>query len=650
MDHRKEIDGLRAVAVLAVVFCHAGFPLFGGGFVGVDIFFVISGYLITSIILRELAGGKFSLSGFYERRARRILPALYLVILLSLPAAWLWLWPEDFRNFAKSLGYVVSFASNVHFYREIGYFEPDVELRPLLHTWSLGVEEQYYILFPLIMLLCWRFGSRYLLLVLSLAAALSFGVAQYGLERFPEASFYLLPSRAWELLVGAIYATVSQRRHPLLHASFWLRNFVAISGLLFILVAIFLYSPATPFPGGAALLPVFGAVLVIAAATSDTLAGKILTQRAMLAIGLWSYSIYLWHQPIFAFVRYHDDNPSSFLMGGMIVLILALSFISWRYVEVPFRQVGPSGKRLLAFAVGGVFFFLCLGLVGKHRGDFVKRYSPGYTTQVEVEKALQRNFGLARECNKLDAGPICQTDPQPEVLIWGDSYAMHLVDGFIADAPGLKMIQRSSSGCGPIIGLAPIFDGDLSEAKACLDFNEGVFARIKSMPSLRFVVMSSPFVQYFPRKQDGWGGQRMVLTREGVLEADISVLFKNFLQTVEQLRAAGLEPIVVAPPPASGMDIGKCLARSVLLQKNKDRCDFPLSELIEERRQVYDFLESFGDKLSVVWLHRDMCREEVCRTHIGEVFLYLDSGHLSRQGSAMLGRNYGWSSRLKLEH
>jgi hypothetical protein len=370
----------------------------------------------------------------------------------------------------------------------------------------------------------------------------------------------------------------------------------------------------------------------------------------MLAIGLWSYSIYLWHQPIFAFVRYHDDEPSSFLMGWMIVLILALSFISWRYVEVPLRQVGPSGKRLLAFAVGGILFFLCLGLVGKHRGDFIKRHAPGYAAQIEVEKALQKNFGLARECNKLDAGPICQTDPQPEVLIWGDSYAMHLVDGFIADAPGLKMIQRSSSGCGPIIGLAPIFDRNLSEAKACLDFNEGVFTTIKSMPSLRFVVMSSPFVQYFPRKQDGWGEQRMVLTREGILEPDISVFFKYFLQTVERLRAAGLEPIVVAPPPASGMDIGKCLARSVLLNRNKDRCDFPLTELMEERRQVYDFLEDFSANVSVIWPHRDMCREGVCRAHIGDVFLYLDSGHLSRQGSAMLGRNYGWSSRLKLEH
>lgn len=648
MEHRKEIDGLRAVAVLAVVFCHAGFPLFQGGFVGVDVFFVISGYLITSIILREMEEGGFSLRRFYERRARRILPALFLLLALSFPAAWLWLWPEDFRDFARSVVYVVLFASNIHFYKEIGYFEPDVELRPLLHTWSLGVEEQYYILFPLLILTCWRFGRRYLLLVLPALALFSLVLAQFGLSRFPEATFYLLPTRAWELLFGAIYAAHRQGK-PLSTA--WsqnIRNVLAACGLLLIFAAVFLFSPQTPFPGMAALVPVFGALLVIAFATPDTLAGKLLVQRPMLAIGLWSYSVYLWHQPVFAFIRYHDEEPSALLMGSMVVFVLVLSYGSWRFVETPFRQSGVSGKRLFAFVATGALLSVGVGLLGKHRADFIKQHAPGYARQLDVEQALRPNFGLSQRCKAPSAGSVCQTDPAPELLVWGDSFAMHLVDGLIADAPGLKLMQRTSSGCGPVLGLAPVFGGDRQDAQDCLEFNDAILEEIRKTPSLRFVVLSSPFSQYLrvPRESAGEGEEHLVLSREGVTRADDLLLRNYFLKTIEQIRALGVEPFVVAPPPANGRDLGKCLARSVLLGSRLDRCSFSLSELSAERRQVYDWLAEFEGAFPVIWLHQEICRDGVCRAHFDGTFLYRDSGHLSKAGSALLGKRLGWSSRV----
>lgn len=206
MEYRREIDGLRALAVLPVILFHAGFKTFSGGFIGVDVFFVISGYLITTIILAELEQGKFSIVNFYERRARRILPALFLVMLVCIPFAWIWLLPSDMKGFSHSLIAVAVFASNILFWSESGYFDTATELKPLLHTWSLAVEEQYYVLFPLFLMLLWKLGKRCILVILGVVFAGSFAVAEWKSYAEPAAAFYLLPARAWELLIGAFAA------------------------------------------------------------------------------------------------------------------------------------------------------------------------------------------------------------------------------------------------------------------------------------------------------------------------------------------------------------------------------------------------------------------------------------------------------------
>jgi peptidoglycan/LPS O-acetylase OafA/YrhL len=206
MNYRKEIDGLRALAVIPVILFHAGFTTFSGGFVGVDVFFVISGFLITSIILKEIEAGTFSILNFYERRARRILPELFLVMLVCLPFAWLWLLPDDIRDFSKSVVKLTEFISNIYFYKQTGYFDTANELKPLLHTWSLAVEEQYYLFFPLLLLITWRFGKLFVFVTLTLILLSSLFYAQYIVYSEPSAAFYLLPSRFWELLVGALVA------------------------------------------------------------------------------------------------------------------------------------------------------------------------------------------------------------------------------------------------------------------------------------------------------------------------------------------------------------------------------------------------------------------------------------------------------------
>lgn len=634
MEYRKEIDGLRAVAVLSVLFCHAGFSAFSGGFVGVDVFFVISGYLITSIIYSEFRAGNFSLARFYERRARRILPALFLVLLVTTPLAWLVLWPTDFRDYAKSLVYVVLFASNIHFYKETGYFAPDVELKPLLHTWSLGVEEQYYILFPLLLLVCWRLRREWLALLLAGLALLSLGAAEYGLRNFPDASFYLLPTRAWELLAGAIYAILAADRAPFASSRLAVRNLSSLTGLGMIIAAIVTYGPDTPFPGTPALLPVLGALLVIATATPDTVAGKLLAVRPMLAIGLWSYSIYLWHQPLFALVRYREDAPGMLTMSALTVATLGLAYLGWRHVETPFRRASWRGRRLLRFSLLGIVVFLAFGLVGKHRDDVLKRHAPGYEAQATVERQLLRNFGLSGKCSRIDAGSECQTGTEPDLMVWGDSYAMHLVDGILASRPDARLIQRTRSACGPFPGIAPVLDGDLAEAGRCLAFNASTVELLGKTPSIRHVVLAALFSQYLTPTNG-------ILRTDGKNERpDGNLLRQALLKTIADLRSLGVEPVIFAPPPANGRDLGRCLARSVLLGRSPESCDFAIEEISAENTAVYELLSGVAREsgVRVVWLHELLCPDGRCTTHAGETFLFLDEGHLTHDGSAHLGR------------
>ena len=274
MKYRREIDGLRALAVLPVVLFHAGIGLFKGGYVGVDIFFVISGYLITTILAAEKQAGTYSILAFYERRARRILPALYLIMALSVVAAWFWLLPEYMTSFARSLIAVPLFASNILFSLKHGYFDSGAELKPLLHTWSLAVEEQYYVLFPVLLGLIWSWPKKRIIFVFGLIALASLVLAQWGISTFPQQTYYLLPTRAWEILLGALLALLN---HPIKTEDqpAALRNqALSLSGLLLIGYAVVFFDESTQVPGVAALLPTLGALLIIQFASPATMVGR----------------------------------------------------------------------------------------------------------------------------------------------------------------------------------------------------------------------------------------------------------------------------------------------------------------------------------------------------------------------------------------
>ena len=386
MQYRREIDGLRAIAVVPVIFFHAGFRGFTGGFVGVDVFFVISGYLITGILMGDLERREFSIARFYERRARRILPALFLVMLCCIPFAVALMLPEQFSDFARTLIAVTFFSSNVYFWRQSDYFAPDVHLNPLLHTWSLAVEEQFYLAFPLLLSLLWKLGKRRALQAIAGLGLLSFLLSQWASIHSPHADFYLAPTRAWELAAGAICAFLVADRGPKSN------SLLAGLGLALILTAVVEFGPSTPFPGGYALLPVGGTALIVLFADSRSAVGRLLGARLLVGIGLISYSAYLWHQPLFAFARIRSAfEPSVAVFSLLILASLALAYLSWRYVERPFRRpgagpfptrrgvLGASAAATLAIAALGLFFVTTSSLfrefwIDTHRATVTRAY------------------------------------------------------------------------------------------------------------------------------------------------------------------------------------------------------------------------------------------------------------------------------------
>ena len=381
INYRPEIDGLRAIAVSAVIFYHAQLDIFDqkvfeGGFVGVDIFFVISGYLITSLILKELiTTGKFSFRYFYERRARRILPALIVVILASLPAAWLFLVPGNFIEFTKSILYSLGFSSNFYFhYSGLQYGTEDGLLKPLLHTWSLSVEEQYYILFPIILLFIFKFFRKYLLGILLFGFLISLLMAEWGSRNYPAATFYFLHTRMWELIAGSLLAYFEIFKKKRTKNSFLNLIFPSV-GIILIIHSIFFYNDKIFHPSLYTLSPVIGVSLIIWYSKKEELITKILSSRIFVGIGLISYSMYLWHYPIFAFARIKSDLPSQYDKFEWIVLTIFLSILSYFFIEKFFRNKKTNFFKILfifLFSMTIISITLLLFYKNSNSFDFTK--------------------------------------------------------------------------------------------------------------------------------------------------------------------------------------------------------------------------------------------------------------------------------------
>ncbi|WP_425051861.1 acyltransferase family protein [Psychromarinibacter sp. S121] len=464
MRYRPEIDGLRAVAVLPVVLFHAGVPGFGGGYVGVDVFFVISGFLITGLLLQDIQDDRFSILTFYERRARRILPALFVVMAACIPFAVALMLPGDIALFGRSVLAAGTFWSNILFWLETGYFAPTAEELPLLHTWSLSVEEQFYILFPLILLALVRWRRSWLVPGLLAMALASFALALWGARAWPVANFFLSPTRFWELLAGAL-CTVAM---PKVRAH-WLP---AAAGLVMIAAAIAAYHGDLPFPSHYTLLPVAGTCLVLLFASEAEPVGRTLALRGPVAVGLVSYSLYLWHQPVLVFARMRwPDGLHWTALVALFALTGALAWLSWRFVERPFRQRDRvSRDAVFGLSLAAIGSFSALGAAVGY-GDGWR--TPYYAILPADRRAMVRMIDAERQANAAietegfdDGACVFSTatlDPEtrarirdcrdrfgPGVMVLGDSHGVDIMGVMVATAPEEPFVVGIvSPGCRP---------------------------------------------------------------------------------------------------------------------------------------------------------------------------------------------------------
>lgn len=644
LTYRPEIDGLRALAVIPVIFMHAGADLLRGGYVGVDVFFVISGYLITAIILRELEQDRFSIARFYERRARRILPALFVVMIATMGLGIIWLLPADLETLSKSMLAVLAFVGNAFFWYKSGYFETSAELEPMLHTWSLAVEEQFYVLYPITLLLIWRSARRYVLWSVVTVAIISFGLAQWASTAMPVANFYLLPFRAWELALGALIAIRSTRGHGS-KMSVRTRELGASLGFAMILTSIALFNAETPHPSGYTLLPTLGAAAIIVFATPTTFVGRLLAHPLPVAIGLVSYSAYLWHQPLFALARHaYFGHPPAYVMAVLAMASLLLAYLSWRLVEQPYRnrQKMPANRIWRQVLIGAALLLIIAGIGAAGR---ILRAAESERGGDPLEHRLRVNVGLGPACEgAFNMSPVCRTSDEPEIIIWGDSYAMHLVPGFVSDMPDVRLIQATMSACGPLLGVAVVDrKRSVSWAEKCIRNNDRVLDYLRETPSVRYVVLSASYAMY---AEEG----RNVLLRDGRIVPVGDYGRGAFAATIDSVKALGRKVVVFAPMPQDGRDIGRCLARASLTGTGYRECEIIWAAALDVGRVSDEFLRLFDGEVKVVRPSDALCGGAFCRVRLNNALLYGDTSHLTYEGAAELGRTmrfYDLVARLR---
>ncbi len=643
MIYRRDVDGLRAIAVIPVMLFHAGLPVFPGGFVGVDVFFVISGYLIGSLIWQDLQQGRFTLAGFYERRIRRIVPALTVVMLACVPAAWVLMPPADLKDFAESAASVPLFLSNLLFWSESGYFDTAAEHKPLLHTWSLAVEEQFYLLFPL--LLAWvsrhRRIGRWLLAALGIG---SLALAQWQLRQQPDAAFYLLPARFWELLAGVLAAFLLQERAEF--ATPPLRQTGAAAGLLMIVAAALCFGQDTPFPGLTALLPVAGSVLVILCARPDNLTGRLLGSRALVGIGLISYSAYLWHQPLLAFSRYREHAASSEAVGALLVaLSLALAWLSWRFVERPFRTRGLiATTTVLWLALVAGIGFIAFGVAGHLYDGFAPQRVSAATQQLlaSATKHPKTKACSTQGWNYRKPAHACvlgngngngNGSGTPEVAVVGDSHA-NMLSYPLADVlnpMGISVRQLSFGGCAPTLG-AP-------DGSACAAWTQEVVDYLKSRRDIGTVVIAYRLYTHLHGGHvNAYPGQPTAID-----ERTRDRRWQAWVRLIRELDAAGKQVIVLHQVP----EVRRRIDDLIFTAADPARPLVSVSRSWWEARRSYALRRQNELPASVLQVDPTglFCDTDNCHASGNGLAYYFDHNHLSATGAAMLASLIGDCAR-----
>jgi peptidoglycan/LPS O-acetylase OafA/YrhL len=636
-DHRRDIDGLRAVAVLAIILFHADLPGFSGGYVGVDIFFVISGYLIGGLLLRDLAGQRFSIAGFYARRARRILPALVVLLAATTAVAALLLLSWDFNLYGQSLRASATFTANLHFWLTTSYFDNNADTKPLLHIWSLAVEEQFYLALPLVMLLAWRLAKPWLTVLVAALAVLSLLHAQLLLASGGTGAFYLPTPRAWEFLAGTAMALpVAQALQPGRLAE--ALALVAIAAIIFVVV---FYDEATPFPGLGALPPVIGAAILVHPAASGTRVGRMLGWRPLAVVGLMSYSLYLWHWPIMAFWRYTHRGELG-LEGAALSLVLTalLGALSWRYVERPFRQPWFSRPALvLPVSLVALVPLVVIATLIVDRFGYPERL-PEEVGRIEAARGdvdPRRDECLQKSLAPIP-GPMCRFGEEGapvRIAVIGDSFGAALLPAFdaIAKERGVAGAAALREGCFPLLDVKPLY-------MACRNMIRDAVDRVAAMKDVETVVLAARFAAAAESSRFGVMRWTRFITDDATREPGFEDARRVFRDGLERSLAAlaGKRVVIVYGIPEQPVNVPVEAALDRMLGR-----DAPFAVTFDAYRARNAFTDAAmaeiggGAGAVLIDLGTVLCPgPDRCRVMEDGHPLYSDDNHLSLTGALSL--------------
>lgn len=641
-QYRSDIDGLRAVAVLSVLFFHCGFPAFSGGYIGVDIFFVISGYLITTIIVREIENNNFSIAKFYERRFRRILPALTVVIAVSLMIGFFLLSADGIIDLGFSVIATALFSSNILFYYESGYFDRMGEMKPLLHTWSLAIEEQYYIFFPLLLTLIAKINSKNFFIWLLILGAISLLGCVIFTDTTPSAAFYWLPTRAWEILIGSILAL---NVFPAPSKQFT-REVGSIFGIGMIVFSIFVYTPETSFPGLAALLPTVGVAFVIYCGSGgSSFVYKVLSFRPIVFIGLISYSMYLWHWPIIVYTKILlIKEPSDTVTFMLIASIFFVSALSWKYIETPFRRGSFIQDKRHVFVIFsavtvttivlGMTLILSDGLPGRAAGG-----------EKSIAEYKDKKWQHWKSCQKIDyrvkkGQNLCDIGAKNKpttFILWGDSHARSLAPGVHLSAfkQGAKGKVATKNACPPLLSIGR------GNSTSCNDLNQYIFEYISDSDEIKTVILAArwPFFAKGTRYKQESGDSVQLIDLNSINSSSLSnaeLFEKGLINTIDKLQMIGKKIVLVNAIPEVGYDVPSAIMIANITKREVNSIIAPtVKEYRERTKEVVSTFNVITNRKQIMLVSPDayLCDKSYCKVTSNGFALYMDDDHLSTFGS-----------------
>ena len=662
LSYRPEIDGLRAIAVGAVILYHSQITILGhqpfkGGFIGVDIFFVISGYLITSIIYKELSStGSFSFKYFYERRVRRILPALLFVMLVSYIFAWIFLLPSSFLDFSKSILYSQGFSSNFYFhYSGQQYDDPSSLLKPFLHTWSLSVEEQYYIIFPIFLIIVFKFYRKYLIHFLFTGFFISLFLAEWGSRNYPSATFYFIHTRVWELVAGSLLAyyeiNLGHRSK-----SKKLNLILPFIGLLLIAHSILFFNHNMLHPSFFTLSPVLGVCLIIWFSNKKDLITKILSFKLFVGIGLISYSLYLWHYPIFAFYRYIKNTTGNYTNVFIVfIILLALSIFSYFLIEKPFRK--KNGNKLsLKIILLSVIVISLINFLTIFKNGFSERFKNIFleldeNNIVKPWELLKDNKGEECFSNK----DLCffGSDRKKKIFLIGDSHIASInydLKNKVLSETKYSFIVANRTGC----IFFPEFDLVHKKSRKKTGCNNKYFLKLKKLFSDNddnIIIFGGRLPFYTSKKtfDNGEGGREYsswFKDRTFLKLGKFDKIEDSFKENIEHLSKTN-KIILIYPIPEQGWNVPRKLYLQLFFDKNKKNLNdkknwITTSHETYKKRAKYSFeiLDSIkGKNIYRVFPHKIFCDSLIkyrCVSHNDKKIFYSDDDHLSSKGAEMI--------------